>query len=76
MIFEGPFDIISILKFMLERPLASFEKLALDENTASVIDRILKSWLSYHLDISHLKSEAFLSGTGDVATLEPLVKKE
>ncbi len=60
LIFEDSFGIIDVLKYLTERPLAGLEKLALDERMAGALERILKSWLAYHLDVSDLKSETFL----------------
>lgn len=54
------FGIVDILKFFLENPLKSFENLALDDDLLKQIQRIIKSYISYHLDISELKSESFL----------------
>ena len=62
LIYMINFGIVGILKFFLENPLKSFENLALDDEVLKPIQRIIKSYISYHLDISELKSEGFLAG--------------
>lgn len=59
LIFPTKFGIVDVLKYLLQNPLLSFEKLALDGNVSEVLNRLLKTWLAYHLDIKDLKSEEF-----------------
>ena len=59
LIYEADFGIVDILEYFASKSLASFEKIALEEATARKVQRILKSYISYHLDVGDLKSESF-----------------
>jgi DNA repair protein RecO (recombination protein O) len=60
LIYSVNFGIVNILRYILDNPLKSFENLALDDEIQKKLSRIIKSYLSYHLDIGELKSESFL----------------
>jgi len=60
LIYEPGFDIVSIVEYFRRKPLAAFEKIALEESTARELRGILKEYIAYHLDISALKSESLL----------------
>jgi len=59
LIYNINFGIVDILKFFLENSLQNFENLALDDEILKQIQLIIKGQISYHLDISELKSECF-----------------
>ena len=59
LIFKAKFDIINILRYMKKEPLTSFEKIALENDAEKEISEVLKKYISYHLDITDLKSEMF-----------------
>jgi len=59
LIYMVNFDIVKIMKYLLENPLTHFENLILNESTAKKLRRILKEYAMYHLDISRLKTECF-----------------
>ncbi len=61
LIFKNSFDIINILQFISENSVKSFEKLALNEDALFYLQKILKTYIAYHLDISNLKSESFIN---------------
>lgn len=62
LIFHTNFDIISTIKFLVDKPLRSLQGLALDESAATVLQRVIREYMAYHLDISGLKSESMFSG--------------
>lgn len=61
LIYDVDFGIVNIMRYILDHPIAALEKMALDEASLSALQRILKSYISYHFDIDELKSEAFLT---------------
>lgn len=60
LIYDNKFDIVNVLTYLMDYPLVSFERLALDDRTLQKLQKLLKSYLAYHLDISGLKSEEFM----------------
>lgn len=61
LIYTVNFGIVNILRYILDNPLKSFENLALDDVIQKELSKILKSYIAYHLDITELKSESFLT---------------
>ena len=61
LIYEIKFGIVDILKYFQKHPLSDFRRLALEEKTLEMLQRILRQYLAYHLDIKELKSEVFFS---------------
>lgn len=59
LIYKLDVAIIDILKFFQRQPISAFEKIALDEKLQGTLQQIIKEYISYHLDISGLKSESF-----------------
>lgn len=57
LIYNVSFDIVNILKFFMKRPLSDLRKLALKGELLNGVQDIIKSYISYHLDINKLKSE-------------------
>lgn len=60
LIYKVNFGIVNILRYILDNPLKSFANLALDDEIQKQLSKIIKSYISYHLDIGVLKSESFL----------------
>jgi DNA repair protein RecO (recombination protein O) len=60
LIYELSFDIVDILKYFSECPLASFQKLVLAEEKQVVVKSLLREYLAYHLDLGILKSESYI----------------
>jgi DNA repair protein RecO (recombination protein O) len=60
LIYELSFDIVDILKYFLNNPLQSFQKLVLDEEKQIVVKSLLRKYLAYHLDLGILKSESYI----------------
>lgn len=61
LIYQVNFGIVDILKYFLNHPLSSFEKLALEPSVEQLLRAIIKDYVEYHLDLGQLKSEGFLS---------------
>ncbi len=59
LIYKADFDIIEILKYFQRMPMQAFEKIALNDNMYNELQRIMKEYISYHMDIRGLKSESF-----------------
>lgn len=62
LIYEPKFDIVNILKFFSKTPMRGFEKIALDDGAAEELQRILRKYMSYYLDVGTLKSESIFEG--------------
>ncbi len=61
LIFKNSFDIINILQYISENSVKNFKGLALNDNALLYLQKILKLYIAYHLDISNLKSENFIN---------------
>ena len=59
LIYETNFAIVDILGYFQKHPLSAFRKLALEEKTLEKLQKIMKQYLAYHLDVKDLKSEGF-----------------
>ncbi len=57
LIYHAGFDIVNVIKFLAEKPLSQLENLALDQDKQEWIQKVLRSYIEYHLDIGCLKSE-------------------
>ena len=57
LLFTVSTDIIQAMQYMQTNPLAKLEKLALRPEIEDGIKRILRSYISHHLGIDHLRSE-------------------
>ena len=60
LIYELSFDIVEILKYFMNNPLQSFQKLTLAEEKQIVVKSLLREYLSYHLELGILKSESYI----------------
>lgn len=60
LIYEINFGIVNILRYFMNNPLTSFEKLALDVPIEKLLRIMIKDYIGYHLDLGPLKSEGFL----------------
>ena len=60
LIYPINFDIIGVIVFFADKPIASLEKVALKQEDAGLLMRILKEYFSYHLEVSNLKSESLM----------------
>lgn len=52
--------IINVLKYFKDTPIINLEKMVLDQNMSRELRERIKSFISYHLDLSEFKSERFL----------------
>ena len=59
LIYKLDIGIIDILRYFQKMPMSSFEKIALDDKLQETLQQVIKEYISYHLDISGLKSESF-----------------
>lgn len=60
LIYQVNFGIVDILRYFLNNPLRSLEKLALDPSLERQLRAMIKDYVEYHLDLGQLKSEGFL----------------
>lgn len=60
LIYTINFDIVGILKYFVKKPLSDFKNIALRADILNQIEEIIKKYISYHLDVGRLKSEAFI----------------
>ncbi|MCI2061370.1 MAG: DNA repair protein RecO [Eubacteriaceae bacterium] len=61
LIYEVDFGIVGILRYFLDNPFESFERLALEESKLKRMREIMKQYSAYYLDLGDLKSESFLA---------------
>lgn len=54
------FDIVKVLNFFLVNPLKKLENIALTEEMGKVVQKLIREYAAYHLDISEIKSEKLL----------------
>lgn len=59
LIYREDVGIIDIFKYFQKSPIEAFEKIGLDDDAQEALQRILKEYIAYHLDIKGLKSESF-----------------
>ncbi|MDR0570672.1 MAG: DNA repair protein RecO [Clostridiales Family XIII bacterium] len=62
LLYKTNFDIINVMKYLLEHPMGRFKGLAMDADVARTLRRLLRGHISYHLDIPRLKTESLLDG--------------
>lgn len=60
LIFPVGVVIIDILNYLFQHPLRNLESLALNEDMQRQVEKILKAYIAYHLEIEGLKSEGFI----------------
>ncbi|WP_324823832.1 DNA repair protein RecO [Sinanaerobacter sp. ZZT-01] len=60
LIYELNFAIVDILRYFLQHSLKALKNLALEEAVQGQLQKILKDYFAYHLDIKTLKSEGFV----------------
>ena len=53
----GKFDIVNVLNYFLVNPLKKLENIALNEEMGRLLQRLIREYAAYHLDISDMKSE-------------------
>ncbi len=58
--YKIDFGIIDILNYFNSNPLESLRKVALDDDKAEKIRKMMTEYARYHLDIGELKSESFM----------------
>lgn len=61
LLYELKFDIIRILKFITKNEMKAFSNLTFSPETADYLNDVLRSYLSCHLDVKDLKSEAYIN---------------
>jgi len=61
LIYSPKFDIVSIIKYFSKRPISAFGNIMLDAETEEELYKILREYISYHMDVGTLKSELYPS---------------
>ena len=61
LIFKAGNDIINVVDYFVKNPLRSFAGIALSDDVADRLQRILKAYMDYHFDLGELKSEGLFS---------------
>lgn len=59
LIYPLNFAIVNIVQYFSRNPLLAVRKLAVQEEMQEQMDKVLKAYMKYHLDIGTLKSEGF-----------------
>ena len=62
MIFKPGFDIVDVISFFVRNPMGNFSKIALNKDAAMELQAIIRDYMAYSLDISHLKSDDVIDG--------------
>lgn len=62
LIYEAKFDIVSILKYFSKQPIDAFEKIALEDQAAEELQKLIRAYMAHYLDIGVLKSESIFEG--------------
>lgn len=57
LIYDAKLGIINILRYFTVNPLKSIENLALKEETGRLLQKLVRDYAAYYLDVSELKSE-------------------
>ena len=60
LIYHTKFDIVSVLNYLGSGSFSAFRDIALEQDTARRLQRIIREYISYYLDVGHLKSESLL----------------
>lgn len=61
LLYHADIGIINIMNFTMKHPLKMLQNLTVEDAAAKNIMNLLKNYISYHLNIDHLKSEGFLN---------------
>lgn len=61
LIYSPKFDIVNIIKYFSKRPISAFGNIMLDAVTEEELYKILREYISYHMDVGTLKSELYPS---------------
>lgn len=61
LIYSPKFDIVNIIKYFSKRPISAFGNIMLDAETEEGLYKILREYISYHMDVGTLKSELYPS---------------
>lgn len=61
LIYSLKFDIVNIIKYFSKRPISAFGNIMLDAETEEELYKILREYISYHMDVGTLKSELYPS---------------
>lgn len=54
------FDIVKVLNYFLVNPLKKLENIALNEEMGRMVQKLIREYAAYHLDIADIKSEKML----------------
>ena len=62
LIFPISTDIINVVKYYARNPMQKFAGIALSDEVAEKLKRLLKAYIDYHFDLGDLKSESLFRG--------------
>ena len=62
LIFPVSTDIINVVKYYARNPMQKFAGVALSDDVAEKLGRLLKAYIDYHFDLGDLKSESLFGG--------------
>lgn len=65
LIYPEGFDIIKVIRYFADNPLQNFSGIALSNDVAHKMSRIIREYIEYHFDLGELKSEGLFSVMGD-----------
>ncbi|MFR6259072.1 MAG: hypothetical protein ACLULK_09870, partial [Anaerovoracaceae bacterium] len=57
LIYDVKFGIVDILEYFRINSLKNLKNMALKEDTGKLLQKIIREYAAYHLDVSDLKSE-------------------
>jgi DNA repair protein RecO (recombination protein O) len=61
LLYGARFDIIGMLRYLRVAPLAKLAKLDLEDGACEALERLLRDYYAYHLDIRNVKSASLLA---------------
>ena len=60
LIYCGQFDIVNIIRYFVDNPLKRLENIALNEETGRHLQKLIRGYAAYHMDISNVRSEKMI----------------
>ncbi|MDO4870103.1 MAG: DNA repair protein RecO [Bacillota bacterium] len=60
LIYKDEFGIIDVLRYFATQPLKKLENIALNESAGKQLQRLIREYAAYYLDVSNIKSEKLI----------------
>lgn len=60
LIYSDDFDIIGIIRYFVANPLKKLENMALNRKSGEIMQRLVREYAEYYLDVSDIKSEKLI----------------